>query len=116
MHRLGGDVRIIANDMKFHLGAKLHDWGPYDYHRDFNQTFPMQLMGDVSYVFGTPDWFDVPMTRIGLRGTYRTLDQNSNRYCPGFTTNALGSPICDPLLPGDNGSEWEIRTYIHIGM
>ncbi|MEM7414352.1 MAG: glycosidase [Gemmatimonadota bacterium] len=116
VHRVGGDVRIIANDMKFHLGAKLHDWGPYDYHRDFNQTFPMQLMGDVSYAFGTPDWFDVPMTRIGLRGTYRTLDRNSNRYCPGTTSDLFGNVLCDPLLPGDNGSEWEIRTYIHIGM
>jgi hypothetical protein len=56
------------------------------------------------------------MTRFGIRGTYRTLNQYSNRFCPGFSFNVSGTPVCDPLLPGDNGSEWEIRTYIHIGL
>lgn len=116
VHRVGGDARIIANNLKFQVGAKLHDWGPYDYHRDFNFTYPLQLMGDVSYVFGAPEWFDVPMTRFGIRGTYRTLDQNSNRYCPGFTANALGVLECDPTLTGGHGREWEIRTYVHIGI
>jgi len=73
-------------------------------------------MGDVSYVFGVPEWFDLPMTRFGIRGTYRTLDRNSNRFCPGFTFNVSGTPVCDPLLPGPNGTEWEIRTYVHIGL
>jgi hypothetical protein len=76
----------------------------------------MQLLGDVSYVFGMPEWFDVPMTRFGVRAVYRTLDEFSNRYCPGRTPDASGTPQCDPTLPGQTGTEWEIRTYIHIGM
>jgi len=116
IQRVGGDARIIVDNVKFQLGAKVNDWGPYDYHRDFNLTYPLQLMGDVSYVFGVPEWFDLPMTRFGIRGTYRTLDQNSNRFCPDFTFNVSGTPVCDPLLPGPNGTEWEIRTYVHIGL
>jgi len=63
-----------------------------------------------------PDWFDMPGTRIGVRGTWRTLNEFSNRYCPGFTQGPGGMPVCDPTLPGDNGREWEIRTYLHVGM
>jgi hypothetical protein len=117
LKRVGGDARIISGQFKFQAGAKFNDWGPYDYHRDFNLTFPMQLLGDVSYVLGLPEWLDVPMTRFGVRAVYRTLDEFSNRYCPVKVPDASGTPVCgDPSLPGPTGTEWEIRTYIHIGM
>ncbi|HSG47972.1 MAG TPA: hypothetical protein VLA43_09190 [Longimicrobiales bacterium] len=115
--RYGGDVRIIRGPVKFEGFAKFNDWGPYDYHRDFNLTFPMQLMGDVSWSLGTPDWFPmIPGTRLGIRGVWRTLDQYSPRYCPGFTTGPSGSPACNANLPGEDGREWEIRTYLQVGM
>ena len=116
IHRYGADVRFVMNALKFAAMAKVNDWGPYDYHRDFNQTFPLQLVGDLSYILGTPAWFDLPQTRIGLRGTWRSLDQYSPRYCPGRTMNASGVLECDPDLPGENGSEWEIRTYIQLNI
>ena len=60
---------------------KKNDWGPYDYHRDFNLTYPLQLMGDVSVTLGMPRWFyDTPQTRAGVSFTYRTLDQFSDKY------------------------------------
>jgi hypothetical protein len=62
--------------------SEINDWGPYDYHRDFNLTFPLQLMADLSTTLGKPDWLDLPETRIGIRGTYRTLDRFSPRYSP----------------------------------
>ncbi len=115
--RYGGDVRIISGPVKFEAFAKFDDWGPYDYHKDFNLTFPVQLMGDISWSLGTPDWLPMmPGTRLGIRGTWRTLDQYSPRYCPGFATGAGGSQTCNPLAAGDHGREWEIRTYLHIGM
>jgi hypothetical protein len=114
--RYGGDFRIVNGPVKFAGFAKFNDWGPYDYHRDFNLTFPVQLTGDISWSLGMPDWFDMPQTRIGIMGTWRSLDEFSNRYCPGFTAGPGGMLECDPTLPGDNGREWEIRTYLHVGM
>ncbi len=49
IHRYGIDGRITWSRVAFAMFAKFGDWGPYDYHRDFNLTFPVQLMGDVSY-------------------------------------------------------------------
>ena len=116
IHRYGADVRLVRGPLKLSSFAKFNDWGPYDYHRDFNLTFPVQLMGDVSYVLGLPEWFDVPQTRFGVRATWRTLDRYSPRFCPVQVTDAGGTLTCDPTAPGPNGREWEIRTYLHIGM
>ncbi|MEM7435373.1 MAG: glycoside hydrolase family 2 TIM barrel-domain containing protein, partial [Myxococcota bacterium] len=30
---------------------KFNDWGPYDYHKDFNLTFPLQVLLDLSYAY-----------------------------------------------------------------
>ncbi len=119
IHRYGGDIRFIMNSIKIATFAKINDWGPYDYHRDFNLTFPLQFMTDVSTVLGKPEWFDLPQTRLGVRVTWRSLDQYSPRYCPAKTINAAGEWVCDPKMPArPEGSEWEIRTYLqlHIGL
>jgi hypothetical protein len=68
----------------------------------------------VSYVLGRPQWFNLPETRFGVRGTWRSLDEYSPRYCPAMTMNDLGVLECDPTAPGDRGSEWEIRTYVQL--
>jgi hypothetical protein len=90
---------------------KINDWGPFDYHRDFNLTFPLHVMGDLSYSLGKPAWFDDPSTKIGVRGLWRSLDNYSNRYCPGLTDGE-----CDSSLPGPDGTEWEVRTYFHVSI
>ncbi|WP_223032214.1 glycoside hydrolase family 2 TIM barrel-domain containing protein [Hanstruepera marina] len=115
IERYGGDIRVIYKKFKVMYSSKFNDWGPYDYHRDFNLTFPVQVMLDLSTTLGKPDWFILPNTQIGIRGTYRTLDQYSNRYAPaaveGFSTLPVLSPVGFP-----DGNEWEIRTYIHINV
>ncbi|WP_144281355.1 glycoside hydrolase family 2 TIM barrel-domain containing protein [Chryseobacterium echinoideorum] len=117
IERFGLDVRAIYKKMKFITAFKLNDWGPYDYHRDFNQTFPMQLMGDLSLEIGKPDWWILPGTRIGIRGTYRTLDQYSPRYNPTQTIDGAGNWVPNPTAIGfPDGNEWEIRTYIQINI
>jgi hypothetical protein len=116
IERFGVDARIAWSRVAFATFFKLNDWGPYDYHRDFNLTFPVQLMGDLSYTLGTPRWFGWPQTKLGIRTTYRTLDQYSNRYCPGKTESPTGELECDPTLPGPLGREWEIRTYLHLSL
>ncbi|MGA9270388.1 MAG: glycosidase, partial [Lutimonas sp.] len=74
INRVGGDIRLIYKKMRVISEIKFNDWGPYDYHRDFNLTFPTQLMLDISTSLGKPDWFILPNTMIGIRGTWRTLD------------------------------------------
>ena len=71
----------------------------------------MQLMGDLSYTFGTPRWFGFPQTRLGMRGTYRSLDVYSNRYCPVQEPDATGEPVCVPMLRAQiPAARWEFRT------
>ncbi len=117
--RYGGDLRMILGDYKMTAMAKINDWGPYDFHRDFNLTYPVQLMADFSTTVGSPQWHDIPQTRLGVRFTWRSLDENSPRYCPTQAVNDIGVLECVPTADGfSNGSEWEIRTYLHfnIGM
>ncbi|MGM0744654.1 MAG: glycosidase, partial [Bacteroidota bacterium] len=115
--RFGGDLRMIYKQFKISSHVKVNDWGPYDYHRDFNLTFPLQLMADFSTDLGRPDWFDLPSTRIGVRGTWRSLDDFSPRYAPTYMMDPSGELVPDPTASGfDNGSEWEFRTYIQINL
>ena len=116
IHRYGGDVRVIHKKMKYVFTGKVNDWGPFDYYRDFNLTFPLQFVLDVSTTLGKPNWFILPNTRIGIQGTWRSLDQYSPRYTPTntFIPNTFPpQPVFSPVgFP--NGSEWEIRTYIKL--
>ena len=117
IERYGGDLRMIYNKIKVTAEAKFNDWGPFDYHRDFNLTYPAQFMLDLSTSVGKPDWFVLPDTKIGIRGTWRSLDQYAPRYNPTQTVDISGNSVPDPSAIGfDNGNEWEIRTYIHINI
>ncbi len=117
IHRYGMDLRVIYKQVKLASFVKVNDWGPYDYHRDYNLTFPLQLMADLSTEIGKPDWFILPGTRIGVRGTWRALDKYSPRYNPTQVLDASGQWVPDPTAIGfPNGNEWEIRTYIHINI
>jgi beta-galactosidase len=84
--------------------VRLHDWGPFDYYRDFNLTFPLQTLLDMSYALQTPDWFAISQTRLGLRGKFRLLDENSGRF------------QADPDDPDAFGQEWEVLTYVQISI
>lgn len=117
INRTGFDVRTIYKKLKLTTIAKFNDWGPFDYHRDFNLTFPLQLIGDLSVEIGKPDWFLLPGTKLGIRATYRTLDDYSNRYNPVEVLNSLGQWVPDPTAYGfPNGNEWEFRTYVQINI
>ncbi|MEM0940972.1 MAG: glycosidase [Bacteroidota bacterium] len=117
IERFGGDIRVIYKKIKMSSHVKVDDWGPYDYHQDFNLTFPLQLMADISTSIAKPDWFILPSTQLGLRFTWRSLDQFSPRYNPAQTIDNSGNVVADPTAPGfGNGSEWEFRTYVHINL
>lgn len=114
INRYGGDIRLISGPIKLQTTVKLNDWGPYDFHRDHNLTYPLQLMVDLSTISGIPDWFDLPQTKIGIKTTYRTLNEFSPRYSPELEPG----PINGELVPinSSNGNEWEIRTYLHFNV
>jgi hypothetical protein len=117
IERYGFDIRTIYKKTKLSAIGKFNDWGPFDYHRDFNLTFPMQWIADLSTELSRPDWFAMPGTKIGLRCTYRTLNKYSNRYAPVYTLDAAGNQVPDPLALGfPDGTEWEVRTYIQINI
>jgi beta-galactosidase len=105
VHRMGADLRLGWNALLVQAIAKKDDYGPYDYHRDFNQTYPLQLVGDASWVLDGARWIPgkSQQTRFGVRGTLRYLD----RYSPQYKfANSGGSP--------EWGNEYEIRTYVNV--
>ncbi len=113
--RFGGDIRMLYKKIRVQYTQKINDWGPYDYHRDFNLTYPVQLMLDISTTLGKPDWFILPSTQVGIRGTWRSLNEFSPRYSPNLAEEFATQPIISPVGFG-NGNEWEIMTYIHINI
>lgn len=100
--RGGGFFRVTHR--QFDLGGfvKVNDWGPFDYHQDFNLTFPLQTSLNLSYAATTPEWFVRAYTRLGIAGQFRLLDEFSNRF------------LVDENNPDALGTEWEVRTYVHI--
>ncbi len=117
INRYGGDLRLVRKNVKLMSIFKINDWGPYDYHRDFNLTYPIQLALDLSTSVGKANWFALPDTRMGIRYTWRTLNEYSPRYCPVNSVASDGSVICSDELSGyDNGKEWEIGTYFQINI
>ncbi len=117
IQRYGGDLRMVLKKAKLTAMAKVKDWGPYDYHRDFNLTYPLQLMSDLSLNLGKPAWFNLPDSRFGVRYTWRSLNQYSPRYCPTMTFDASGEHVCDPTAVGfGHGREWEFMTYFQVNI
>ncbi len=113
IQRFGADLRLIYRRVKLISTIKVDDWGPYDYHRDFNLTYPLQTMADLSYSIVNRKWFILPETRMGIRYTWRSLDQYSPRYSPTTMMDSSGNWVPDPTAVGyGNGAEWEIRTYL----
>lgn len=115
IERVGGNVRMIYKKLKIEHSFKFNDWGPFDYHRDFNLTFPLQLMLDLSTTVGSQKWLVLPNTKVGIRGTWRSLNEFSPRFAPNQTAEFSTEPIISPV-GFDDGLEWEIRTYVHLNI
>lgn len=115
IERVSIDSRIVWPRVAFAWHLKFDDFGPYDYHRDHNLTYPMQTMADLSITLGRPEWFyDQPQTRLGVRAIYRTLDRFSPRYHPDGLPDLLDNELYPEGLT--EGHEWEIRTYLHLAI
>ncbi len=115
--RFGANLDVRYKNYWIKGDIKVNDWGPFDYHQDFNLTFPLQLMLDLSTTLGKPEWYVLPSTQVGIRGIWRSLNEFSPRFSPNATP--IGSFNADPILSPvgfPNGSEWEIMTYIRFNI
>jgi len=100
--RAGIYGRMMYEKMSLEAWVKLNDWGPYDYHRDFNLTFPVQMIADFNYGTALPKWFVRAQTRMGVRAKLRFLDENSNRF---------GGDASAPW-----GHEVEVMSYVQFSL
>ena len=119
IHRYGADTRVAWGSTSLAAYARANDWGPYDYHRDFNYTYPLQLMGEMSHTLGAPQWLDRQQTRLGMRATWRSLDEHSPRFVlPAGPAPAYFDELRDLglALRPVRGSEWEIRTFLTLAL
>lgn len=105
IERFGGQARVTYDRAVLEGYVKVDDWGPYDYHRDYNLTYPVQVMADLSWAFDLPQWLVIAYNRIGVRGKLRTLDQYSPRVALDAVTPANSS-----------GLEWELKTYVQFSL
>ncbi len=74
--------KIVLNNKHIIQGhAKFDAFGPYDFQRQFNLTFPEQFYLDYSMILDgsgdQPGETYGTSTQIGIRGIYRSLDENS---------------------------------------
>ncbi|MFT5680961.1 MAG: beta-galactosidase, partial [Myxococcota bacterium] len=98
--RYGGDVRVWWKDTAWESTVKLNDWGPYDFHRDYNLTFPVQLLTDLSIGIAPPRLVGGD-TRLGIRGKLRYLDE--------YSPDRIG-------IGGTWGTEYEVESYVRISL
>ncbi len=99
--RYGVDSSLWWNRSTLKGAARVGDWGPYDYHRDFNLTYPLQLSGDLSRGFGRRIDGIFP-TKFGVLTNIRWLDKYSERF------------VLSPN--GTWGNEWELASYIEVAL
>jgi beta-galactosidase len=101
--RYGGTLQLLSDGLSFGTTVRVRDWGPYDYHRDFNLTYPIQWYGNLSYgllrsALGVTD------ARIGLRWQLRLLDGFSEGY------------VSDPSGSERIGFEAEALSYVELSL
>jgi len=99
--RKGANTRLWMRTVLWDTWLKLDDWGPYDYHRDYNLTFPLQITSDLSAGLGRPR-FVGPSTRIG--GLFKL------RYLDAFSPDVTLSPDA----PWEH--EFEVQTYVKVSL
>lgn len=99
VNRAAVTADLWAKRTALKTAVRWNDWGPFDYHRTFNLTFPFQASADLSTGVRGFSMED-PGTRLGARFKYRTFDE----FSP------------DPLVTGGEGHELELYTYLTFQM
>jgi hypothetical protein len=98
--RFGGGATIRYGLFSLWTELRFRDWGPYDYYRDFDLTYPLQAYSDLSYGVRARS-LGLGDVRLGLRGQFRTVDGSSAGYVEG-------SPR--------TGREYEVSSYLAVNL
>ena len=88
----------LHSDLQF----KVNDWGPFDYHRVYNLTFPFQAITKFEVGMTKPR-YGQSYPNIGILGKYRLADENSPANIP------LN------ILPNGWGHQYEVGAYVSFG-
>ncbi|MEO0600996.1 MAG: glycosidase, partial [Myxococcota bacterium] len=108
--RGGGGLKAYWESMLFQGWVKFGDYGPYDFHQDFNLTFPFQTYVDISGGLSRMPLVGTS-TRIGGFVKYRLLDE----FSPDLAIGPAGTNR--QLLPGEPlANEFEIGTYVRLSL
>jgi hypothetical protein len=95
--RYGAEASVWWRSTALKLAGRVNDYGPYDYYRTFNLTYPLQGLVDLSTgVSGLR--LPASGTRFGVRVKARTFDQ----YSP------------DAETLGAEGTAWEAASYVTV--
>lgn len=96
-YKLG--AKLISNKKHIHEGyVKVDAFGPYDFYRQFNKTYPLQLMYNYSLLLDSIT-DEKKSSKVGFKLFFRTLDENSP---------------ADEYRDGKNDSMFEISTYFKV--
>ncbi len=113
--RKGANVRAYWRSMVIDGFVKLDDYGPYDFHRDFNLTFPVQTYLDISGGLARPSITSNMNTRIGGFLKFRYLNEFSPQPASAGTPDP--NTIPEALDPDDPWvSEFAIGTYVRLSL
>ncbi|MFT4976556.1 MAG: beta-galactosidase [Myxococcota bacterium] len=114
--RSGIDLMAARGNLLVQGFARFNDWGPYDFYRDFNFTFPYQTMLDVSTGVGRAR-FLTASTRIGVRAKVRGFDENSVVTNPldNIPASTIDAATGDAFMNIEPGAwEGELFTYLRV--
>ena len=97
--RYGADLQATLGGFRADAWVKFNDWGPFDYYRDYNLTFPVQGFVSGSFQLPVTELGD-PTSRLGISAYGRTFDE----YSPKFNENRLVN------------EEYEIMTFWELSL
>ena len=86
---------IIDREHIYSATIRVDDFGPYDFQRQFNLTYPLQVELEYSLLLDNLR-DELKSSKVGVKTLYRTLDENSPE---------------DEYEDGDNDYMFEIQTY-----
>ena len=89
---------VVNNTHIFEGWVKVDDFGPYDFQRQFNIVYPLQLKLEYSRLLDAMRDED-KSSKFGVKLHYRTLDELSPE---------------DEYQDGDNDYMWEFQTYFKL--
>ncbi|MEL6347564.1 MAG: glycosidase, partial [Myxococcota bacterium] len=114
--RAGVDLTAARGRLLVQGFARFNDWGPFDFYRDFNFTFPYQTMLDVSTGVGRAQFLNMS-TRLGVRAKVRGLNEFSVvsspfDQAPPLTIDSATGETFSNIEPG--AWEGELFTYLRV--